>query len=147
MEQEEGMFGYKTTGVFSFSDLVADLDGGRFWNKVLLKQDDPLKGVVANFFNRPYALCDIQIMASIKNKKVIKAWELKSRFDLSGYIDGAWDEGNNCNSYEDAVIEEKVTLSIKNVDPDFSCPYITEHCLDAQDKYVLHPACLIVTKE
>jgi hypothetical protein len=152
-QQEAGIFGYKTTGIFSFSDLVANFNGWRFWNKVLLKQDDPLKGVVANFFNRPYASCDIQVMASIKNKKIIKAWEFNSRFNLSDYIDGAWDEGNNCNSYEDSIIEEKVTLRIKNVDPDFSCPYIAEHCLAAKDKYgdyakyVLHPSCLTVTKE
>jgi hypothetical protein len=152
-EQEAGKFGYRTTGIFSFSDLVANLNGWRFWNKVLVKQDDPLKGVIANFFNRSYASCDIQIMASINNKKIIKAWEFNSRFDLSDYIDGAWDEGNNCNSYDDPIIEEKVTLRIKNVDPNFSCPYIAEYCLEAKDKYgdyakdVLHPHCLIVTRE
>lgn len=151
-QQEAGIFGYKTTGIFSFSDLVANLNGWRFWNKVLVKQDDPLKGVIANFFNRPYVSCDIQIMASVNNKKVIKAWEINSRFDLSDYIDGAWDEGNNCNSYEDAVIEEKVALRIRNVDPDFNCPYIVEYCVEAKDKYgdyakdVLHPRCLIVTR-
>ena len=149
-EQEAGKFGYSTTGIFSFADLVANFNGWRFWNKVLLKEDDPLKGVLANFFNRPYITCDLQIIASIKNKKIVKAWEYNSRFDLSDYVDGAWDEGNNCNSYEDPFIEEKVTLRIKNVDPDFSCPFIAEYCLEAQEKYgyyakyVLHPYCLIV---
>ena len=152
-EQEAGKFGYSTTGIFSFADLVANFNGWRFWNKVLLKEDDPLKGVLANFFNRPYITCDIQIIASIKNRKIVKAWEYNSRFDLSDYVDGTWDEGNNCNSYHDPIIEEKVTLRIKNVDPDFSCPFITEYCLESQEKYdyyakyVLHPFCLIVTKE
>ncbi len=151
-EQEAGKFGYSTTGIFSFADLVANFNGWRFWNKVLLKEDDPLKGVLANFFNRPYITCDLQIIASIKNKKIVKAWEYNSRFDLSDYVDGTWDEGNNCNSYEDPFIEEKVTLRIKNVDPDFSCPFIAEYCLESQEKYgyyakyVLHPYCLIVTK-
>jgi hypothetical protein len=152
-QQEAGKFGYSTTGIFSFADLVANFNGWRFWNKVLLKEDDPLKGVLANFFNQPYITCDIQFIASIKNKKIVKAWEYNSRFDLSDYVDGTWDEGNNCNSYQDPVIEEKVMSRIKNIDPDFSCPFIAEYCLDAQEKYgyfakyVLHPYCLIVTKK
>lgn len=152
-QQEKGKFGYATTGIFSFSDLVANFNGWRFWNKVLLKNNDPLKGVIANFFNRPYISCDRQLIASIKNRKLVKAWEYNKRFDLSEYLDGSWDEGNNCNSYEDPVIEEKVSLRIQNVAPDFSCPYIPRHCLAAQKKYgyfakyVLHPYCLIVSKE
>jgi hypothetical protein len=152
-EQESGLFGYTTTGIFSFSDLVANFNGWRFWNKVLLKEKDPLKGVIANFFNKPYISCDIQIIASIKNKKIIKAWEYNTQFDLSDYIDGAWDEGNNCNSYENPIIEEKVALRIQNVSPDFSCPCTPEYCLAAHKKYgyyaqhVLHPYCLNVTKE
>ena len=152
-EQEAGKFGYTTTGIFSFSDLVANFNGWRFWNKILLKENDPLKGAIANFFSRPYITCEIQIVASIKNKKIVKAWKYNTRFDLSDYVDGAWDEGNNCNSYEDPGIEEKVTLRIKNVNPDFTCPFIAEYCLASQEKYgyyakyVLHPYCLIVTKE
>ena len=151
-EKEAGLFGYTTTGIFSYSDLTANFNGWRFWNKVLLKHDDPLKGVIANFFNRPYVTCEIQIIDSIKNRKIVKAWEYNSRFDLSDYIDGAWDEGNNCNSYADPIIEEKVTSRINNVDPTFSCPFNVGYCSDARDKYghyakhVLHPYCLIVQK-
>jgi len=148
-QKETGMFGYTTTGVFSYADLVANLNGWRFWNKVLLNQDDPLKGGIANFFNRPYVTCDVQILDSIRNRKLIRAWEHNTRFDLSDYIDGAWDEGNNCNSYADPIIEEKVTSRIKKIDPDFVCPLIPDYCQDAQDKYgyyakyILHPYCLI----
>jgi len=147
-EKEAGLYGYTTTGIFSFADLVANLNGWRFWNKVLLKQDDPLKGVIANFFDRPYVSCDIQIIDSIRHRKIIRAWEYNTRFDLADYIDGAWDEGNNCNSYADPMIEEKVNARIKRVDPDFVCPLTAGHCTDAQDKYgdyakyVLHPYCL-----
>ncbi len=152
-QQEAGKFGYSTTGIFSFSDLVANFNGWRFWNKVLLKADDPLKGAFANFFNRPYVRCEIQFFDSIKKLKIVKAWEYNSQFDLSDYIDGTWDEGNNCNSYETPMIEEKVTVRIKNVDPDFTCPLLVEYCLESQEKYgyyakhVLHPYCLTVTGE
>lgn len=151
-EQEAGKFGYTMTGIFSFADLAANLNGWRFWNKVLLKTKDPLKGVIANFFNSSYVTCETQIIASIKKKKIVKAWEENSPFDLSDYVDGAWDEGNNCNSYQDPSIEEKVTIRIKQVHPDFSCPASVEDCLAAQEKYgyfakhVLHPHCLVVMK-
>jgi hypothetical protein len=89
-------------------------------------------------------------MDSIRSRKIIRAWELNTRFDLSDYIDGAWDEANNCNSYADPIIEEKITSRIQAVAPDFSCPLVAEYCRDAKDKYgnyskyVLHPYCLIV---
>ncbi|MCG6938302.1 MAG: hypothetical protein LJE83_09055 [Gammaproteobacteria bacterium] len=148
-QQEKGKFGYSTTGIFSFADLTANFNGWRFWNKVLLKEDDPLKGVIGNFFNRPYVSCNIQIMASLKNKKIVRAWEYNNQFDLADYIDGAWDEGNNCNSYETPIIEQKVMSRIKDADPDFRCPFIAEYCKEAREKYgyyakyVLHPFCLV----
>jgi len=152
-EQESGKFGYTTTGIFSFADLVANFNGWRFWNKVLLKKKDPLKGFIANIFNRPYVTCEIQLIASIKYRKIVKAWKYNTRFDLSDYVDGAWDEGNNCNSYKDPIIEEKVTFRTHSVNADFNCPYIPEYCLAAQEKYgnyakyILHPNCLTVTEE
>ena len=147
-QKEAGLYGFSTTGIFSYADLVANFNGWRFWNKVLLKADDPLRGIIGNFFNRPYVACKIQFIESFKNRKIIKAWEYNSRFDLSYYIDGAWDEGNNCNSYADPVIERKVTVRINEADPDFSCPFDVEACSDAVDKYgyyakyLLHPFCL-----
>ncbi len=152
-EQEAGKFGYTTTGIFSFADLVANFNGWRFWNKVLLNENDPLKGAISTFFNKPYITCEIQVIDSIKNKKIVMAWEYNTRFDLSEYVDGAWDEGNNCNSYKDPIIEEKVTLRINNVDSDFTYPFIAEECSAAQKKYgnyakhVLHPCCLTATKD
>lgn len=152
-EQEAGKFGYTTTGIFSFADLASNFNGWRFWNKVLLKENDPLKGAISNFFSKPYITCEIQIIDSIKNKKLVKAWEHNTRFDLSEYVDGAWDEGNNCNSYKDPIIEEKVTLRIQKVNSDFTYPFIAEECLAAQEKYgyyskhVLHPCCLTTTKD
>ena len=148
-QKEAGMFGYAMTGIFSYADLAANLNGWRFWNRLLLKQDDPLKGIIASFFDRPYITCEIRIMESIKSRKMIRAWAYNGRFDLSDYIDGAWDEANNCNSYADPMIEAKIMTRINNVYPDFACPLIADHCQDAREKYgyyakyVLHPYCLI----
>jgi hypothetical protein len=147
-QKEAGLYGYTTTGIFSYADLAANLNGWRFWNKVLLKTDDPLQGIIANFFARPYVSCSVQIIDSIRHRKLIRAWETSAHFDLQNYLDGAWDEGNNCNSYADPTIEEKVTARIKQADPDFVCPMNASDCRDARDKYgdyakyVLHPSCL-----
>jgi len=147
-QKEAGLYGYTTTGIFSYADLAVNLNGWRFWNKVLLKTDDPLQGIIENFFARPYVSCSVQIIDSFRHRKLIRAWETSSRFDLQKYLDGAWDEGNNCNSYADPTIEEKVTARIEQADPDFVCPLNAADCRDARDKYgdyakyVLHPFCL-----
>jgi len=149
-QKEAGLYGYTTTGIFSYADLAANLNGWGFWNKVLLKKPDPLKGLIANFFARPYASCSIQIIDSIRHRTLIRAWETRARFDLADYLDGAWDEGNNCNSYADPMIEEKVTARIRQVAPAFVCPLDSGDCKAARGKYgdyakyVLHPLCLTV---
>jgi hypothetical protein len=149
-QKEAGFYGYTTTGIFSYADLAANLNGWRFWNKVLLKADDPLQGIIENFFARPYVSCSFQIIDSVRHGKLIWAWETSARFDLQDYLDGTWDEGNNCNSYADPTIQEKVTTRIKQADPNFVCPLNATDCRDARDKYgdyakyVLHPYCLTV---
>ena len=146
--QELGKFGYSMTGIFSYADLVANFNGWRFWNRVLLSRPDPLKGMLANLFDRPYVSCRIQIIESIVNGKIVRAWEQNAAFDLSDYIDGAWDEGNNCNSYANPFIEQKVVARIEEVDAGFSCPVNKGQCLRARKKYgyyakyLLHPSCL-----
>ncbi|MES9993169.1 MAG: hypothetical protein ABW098_14530 [Candidatus Thiodiazotropha sp.] len=147
-EKESGLFGYSTTGIFSYADLVANFNGMRFWNRVLMKQDDPLLGVFGNLFERPYVNCEIQLIDSLKAGELVKAWEFNRKFDIGEFVDGGWDEGNNCNSYADPVIEAKVDKRIRDVKRDFVCPYEKNACLRARAKYgkysrnLLHPFCL-----
>lgn len=149
-EQENGKYGYATTGIFSFADLVANFNGWRFWNRVLGEQDDPVLGFVGNLLEDPYVTCSIQVIPSVRHLKIVKTWEVNKKIDMSAYVDGAWDEGNNCNSYADPVIEKKVTERIEQVDPRFHCPLRPETCLEAVEKYgryaklILHPHCLTI---
>jgi hypothetical protein len=151
-EQENGKYGYATTGIFSFADLVANFNGWRFWNRVLGDHDDPLLGIVGNLLEEPYVTCSIQVVASARYLKIVKAWEFNKKIDMSVYVDGAWDEGNNCNSYADPVIEEKVSARIQEVDPQFHCPVMPQACRQAGDTYgryaklILHPLCLTAPK-
>jgi hypothetical protein len=145
--KEAGLYGYTTTGVFSYADLVANFHGWRFWNRVLLKRRDPLSGVIDRLFDRPYVTCNIQIIDSFRQFRLVRAWQLNRQFDLGDYVDAMWDEGNNCNSYADAVIEEKVTNRIADADPGYVCPVDAKACVMASERYgiyasrLLHPAC------
>jgi hypothetical protein len=149
-DQEAGNFGYTTTGIFSYADLVANFNGWRFWNKVLHDKNDPLKDGFSNFFASSYISCNIQILNSIRSRKIIRKWSFKQKFNLMDYLDGAWDEGNNCVSYNNPIIEEKVMARIHTIKPDFKCPYVEEDCSKAQHKYgkygkyILHPACITI---
>jgi hypothetical protein len=148
-EQEQGKFGYVTTGVFSFADLTANFNGWLFWNRVLLKQANPLYGAVTHFFSAPYVSCDLKLMASLQQQRPIRRWVVNQSFDFSDYVDGVWDEGNNCNSYKDPMIEQKVRTRITEVNPQFRCPHQVDECLEGRQKYrhfskyLLHPFCLI----
>jgi len=146
--KEAGLYGYTTTGIFSYADLVANFHGWRFWNRVLLKQQDPLSGIIDRLFDRPYVTCNIQIIDSFRQLRLVRAWQVNRQFDLGYYIDAMWDEGINCNSYADPVIEEKVTSRIAEFAPDYVCPADAQACSIANEKYgdyasrLLHPRCL-----
>lgn len=147
-DQERGKFGYMTTGIFSYGDLVANLNGYRFWNKIEKTKSDPLLSFWENWLTSPYVSCRIQIFDSLRFKKIVKAWEVNARFEVADYIDGAWDESNNCISYADPEIEAKVRSRIAEVENGRQCPRLPESCYQAKKKYrelakdLLHPSCL-----
>jgi len=63
-------------------------------------------------------------------------------------MDGGWDEGYNCNSYADPIIEKKIASRIRQVDAEFHCPLHPGNCFEAAKqygpyaKYILHPLCM-----
>lgn len=145
---EKGKFGYLTTGIFSYADLVANFNGYRFWNGLRKRHRDPLKGVVADFFSSPQISCNLDLVSSLKKRKIVRQWILRKPFDLAEYIDGSWSEENNCNSYSDLEIEEKVAARSAEAHPGFLCPAESGVCVQAGKKYgryaedLLHPKCL-----
>lgn len=159
IEKERGNFGYTTTGIFSYADLVANFGGMRFWNRILLKNRDPLRNYSEGIFDTAYVKCEYKFIKTIahlhqqnwnfKEFKLVKAWKINRRFDLRDYLDGTWDEGVNCNSYASTDLEEKIAKRIQQADPRFKCPIKPIECLEAQDKYgryakkLLHPNCLV----
>ncbi len=126
-QTEESMFGYTTTGVKSFGDLAANLDGLQFWQ---------------NFFDgpNPYVKC-------IKGK-----FTQVQDFDWNTYVNPAWDESINCNDYKTQQIADKVHRRVleqeRKQKANLECPRDPFGCILAQEHYgknsrlVLHPSCL-----
>ncbi len=71
--QEKGMYGLKTTKVYSRADIAANLAGALFWR---------------DFFETPqYQYC-------LRDKYI-----LKKNFDVDRFVSEKWDEYYNCNDY------------------------------------------------
>lgn len=148
-ELEEGFFGKVTTGIYSYGDLVANFNGYRFWTRVLGERRDPLLGWFANVLRRPYVQCRVQLMASLTRWRRIERWEYSGGFDIGDYVDGTWDEANNCNSYKNIDIATKVAQRIHEISPVYNCPLDPQQCVNGVEKYgaygvwLLHPRCLV----
>ena len=120
---EEGRWGLATSGVFSYADLVANLQGMRFWAS-LFNADDPITGE-----KTPYLVCTGE------------KWEQIRPFRWSEYVDAGWDEGVNCNRYKESL--SRALRPVSNL----RCPVEGNPCQELREKYgviadkILSPAC------
>ncbi|WP_370292483.1 hypothetical protein [Thalassolituus sp.] len=89
---ESVYFGAQTTGVYSYADLVANFNGLRFWNRLLVHHPDPLTKKLPE----PYIRCEND------------DWVLAAPFTLAGYVDPAWNESVNCSSFRTLRLLESV---------------------------------------
>lgn len=85
-------------GVFSYGDLSANFNGMRFWNHMLLKQDDVL-GADRNL--GPYVTCT--------NDKWIQIEEV----DFKNYIDDSMNESINCSKFPSQKTADKFKNRLK----------------------------------
>ncbi len=108
---ETGMMGSWMTGVMSHGDLVANFNGMRFWNHVLLKNDDILG---AQYNLGPYVEC------------IDDQWVITKEIDWANYIDEAFDEGQNCSNYSNetmlALVESQISARAEHFGIDLKCP-------------------------
>lgn len=82
---ERTFYGEYSTGIFSYTDLTANLNGLRFWNEISALKPDP---IAFDVIPAPYIRC------------VDKKWLLSRAFDWQDYIDPIWGEALNCNAYK-----------------------------------------------
>lgn len=108
------------TGVFSYADLSANFNGLRFWNHMLLKNDDIL-GADKNL--GPYISC------------VDSKWKVeeKNPIDFRNYIDASMDESINCSKFANKSGLNKFKSAIDSMG--FSCPMDPAKLLEMQIKY------------
>ncbi len=111
------------TGVYTFGDLVANIQGMRFWNHLLQKGEDILGDNIG-----PYIECN--------NNK----WEQVKEVDFKYYVDDGFDEGINCsalitrNGYRGVM---KSLDELKQSDPEhvYSCPIDIDKLEQVKKKY------------
>ncbi len=103
------LYGGLTTGVYSYSDLAANFNGLRFWNRILALKPDPLSHATSS---TPYVSC------------VNKQWQLAAKFDWADYVDPTWDEAINCSAFRNDILLDKVKKQIAIANRGNSCPLI-----------------------
>lgn len=121
---EKGIMGGSTTGVMSYADMSANLNGMRWWNNILLKNDDILG---AKYNVGPYVICHQ------------RKWVRKKPIDWSDYIDISFDEGSNCNQYGNkkllAQVNEQISIFEKRDGTDLQCPIMQDEIEKIKEKY------------
>lgn len=117
------------TGVMSYGDMAANINGIRFWNNILQKHDD-LLGAKYNY--GPYVLCQ-------DGKWIINP---EKQLDLRDYFDDSMDEAINCSAFANekgvAVFKRSLKeLGIINDQRDNPCPLEPEKFQAVREKYQL----------
>lgn len=126
---ERTYYGLAITGIYSYADLAANLDGVNFWKRVA--------GLVEG--QEPYVKC------------IDNHWVLNAHFDVMDYVNPAWDEGINCNTYSTAKMQQKVDFRIRELEKDrgerLQCPIAPQYCSQMINHYkeaaesVISPIC------
>lgn len=106
------------TGVFSYADLAANFNGMRFWNHMLLKNDDIL-GRENNL--GPYLVCE--------NSQ----WKINQEIDFKNYVDASMDESINCSKFANKSGERKFKKAIEGMNE--SCTGDGQIMLELREKY------------
>lgn len=128
---ERTYFGLAFTGIYSYADLAANIDGFRFWERVL--------GYGPEASAEPFIKC--------KNNQ----WFQNAHFDCSDYVNEAWDEGINCSRFRTKKMKRKVDERLQKLERErggkFTCPIAREACSTMIARYqesaqsVISPLC------
>ncbi len=124
---ETGLLGAVTTGVMSYADLTANFNGMRFWNHLLLENDDVLG---AEYNQGPFVKC------------VDEKWvTTEQKIDWANYIDKAFDEGINCSRFKNESLAQKVAARLEILEQEdkqgrtYSCPMEPNAIEELKNKY------------
>lgn len=114
--QEEGILGFVTTGVKSYGDMAADMDGFRFWSEVI---DEGA--------SNPYFACENNRLRQVR------------KFHWADYVSSAWTEAVNCSEYSSADYDSSIKQNIERFESDqdvrFECPIELHQCEELRRTY------------
>jgi hypothetical protein len=116
---EISFYGLLTTGIFSWADLAANLNGMRFWNELLALRPDPLT-------RQP----PIPLLRCEQGQ-----WKRQRDFHWRDYVDDAWDEAVNCVAFRDRSLLDKAGALIRARSQGRSCPLQVAGMEALQRKY------------
>lgn len=126
---ENTLDGKWTSGVYSYADLSANFEGLRFW-------EHALGGPGKNRWSRYFYCLDGD-------------WHIKRLFDLTDYLNEAWDEGMNCSEFRSEDMKVVVDTQIKHLElkkgKRYSCPVFPDRVPKMVERYgaharkILHP--------
>lgn len=131
IDEEEGGYGLRATGIKSYADMTANYQGYTFWRQVLDGDD-------------PYLRCD--------NGK----WKQVREFRWEDYVIPGMDESINCNTYKSETMQQKVNTRTRELvaqrEPNAAsraCPLDPVGCRDTLNAIrepiaaaiVIHPSC------
>jgi hypothetical protein len=121
---EKNRLGSSTTGVMSYGDLVANLQGIRFWNDILGDQEDIFSEDIT-----PFLACE--------NEK----WVISkiSKIDFSRYVDAGWDEAINCSAIKNQRMldrmETRISALAQSQKMNLTCPVDSIAAANLREKY------------
>lgn len=127
---ENAYNGRWSSGIISYADLAANLEGYYFWKNAL--------GIPKNRSDSKYFQCS-------QGK-----WEVKQLIDLNDYANAAWDEGMNCNAFRSRSMNVTVTQIAQNLEQKtgrrYQCPsepHLVPGMIQRygeRAKFVIHPS-------
>ena len=96
IDEEEGAFGFMTTGIKSYADMAANMDGFLFWRDLYGKGD------------QPFVRCEAGRLVQVRD------------FRFADYVNDGWDEALNCNQYNGESLsmpnQNEIELYLESVD-------------------------------
>ncbi|MBI2606046.1 MAG: hypothetical protein HYW49_08205 [Deltaproteobacteria bacterium] len=115
---EDGLWGLKTSGVFSYADMAANYQGYRFWDQFTRGEN-------------PYFKCVQGI-----------GWVKARNFTWADYVNSAWDEAINCSEFRKPIERAFEAALAKR---GLKCPLVPRKCEDISHidhaQYFTSPKC------
>jgi hypothetical protein len=113
--EQQGIWGYWTTGIKSYGDITANFDGYRFWRDF------------AGEGSQPFFTCEQNYLKQVR------------AFKWSDYVSAAWTEAINCSEYWSPNYDFYVAMNVHDLEVNnkrrYQCPIKPETCDDLRVKY------------